>query len=342
MDVVAVARESLPSLFTVSRMRDVEIAMMQLAVGDHLERCGAMVQEHLSSGGKRIRARLVLAIAEALGVDRASAVQWAASVEMLHNATLVHDDIQDGDTLRRDQPTTWVRHGAPQAINTGDLMLMLPFVGLERLSVDDSIRWRLTRSIANRAAETVRGQSLEMDLLHCQHLDWTTFNSAVRGKTGQLLALPVEGTALMGGLTADEAQKLGEEFVLLGQIFQLQDDTRDLYASKGRGQQGCDLMEGKVSALVIAHLELHPEDEEWLLGILRTPRERTRQVDVDAAIGAFRDKGALAAVLAHIGDLRQKLETSEVLGRHPEIRIIALELADWLLKRAAFQNDLTP
>jgi len=342
MDVVALVRESLPSLFTVSHMADVETKMTDLAVGTQLERCGAMVQEHLATGGKRIRARLVLAIAEALDVDLSAATQWAASVEMLHNATLVHDDIQDGDTRRRDQPTSWVRHGAPQAINTGDLMLMLPFVGLENMNVSDAVRWKLARAIASRAAETVRGQSLEMDLLKGQHLDWTSFSCAVRGKTGQLLALPVEGVGLMAGLSAEEARELADEFVVLGQIFQLQDDTRDLYASKGRGQQGCDLMEGKVSALVIAHLDLHPEDSDRLVGILETPRERTRLSDVEWAIESFRDQGALTLVLDRIEALRAHLEYSQILERHPEIRQIALELADWLLARATHQHDVTP
>ena len=143
--------------------------------------------------------RLVLSVAEALGVNRDAATQ-AANAEMLHNATLVHDDLQDGDTMRRGHATTWVRHGAPQAINTGDLMLMLPFVGVQHVDVEDGVRWQLSRCIAERAAETVRGQSLEMDLLHGNHLDWASFSCAVRGKTGQLLALPVEGTALISGL----------------------------------------------------------------------------------------------------------------------------------------------
>lgn len=330
------------TLFSVQGMESVEGALMEMPVGGILERCALMVQEHMSSGGKRVRARLALVVAELLGVDKAAAIGWAACVEMLHNATLVHDDLQDGDILRRGVPTTWIRHGMPQAINTGDLMLMLPFVGIDEIDTDDSIRWRLSRAVARRASEAVRGQSLEMDLLDGPHRDWPTFLRAVHGKTGQLLALPVEGAALLAGFSAEEAEKLGNEFMVLGEIFQLQDDTRDLYAEKGRGQRGCDLREGKVSALVVAHLELNPQDADWLLGVLRTPRDRTSENDIDLAIRAFQDGGALASVLARIEHLNLELMDSPQLLQHPGIRTVALDLADWLLARATSNIDITP
>ena len=89
--------------------------------------CGSMLQEHLDTGGKRLRAKLTLQLAELFHIDHHDALQWALAVELLHNATLIHDDIQDGDRTRRNRPTTWSIHGVPQAINAGDLGLMLPY-----------------------------------------------------------------------------------------------------------------------------------------------------------------------------------------------------------------------
>ena len=89
-------------------------------------------------------------------------VPWAAAVELLHNATLIHDDIQDGDQVRRGQPTTWVRHGQAQAINAGDLLLMLP-LALSQLQTSDSVRWQLSWRLADQAASIVRGQSRRDD-----------------------------------------------------------------------------------------------------------------------------------------------------------------------------------
>ncbi|MCA9571733.1 MAG: polyprenyl synthetase family protein, partial [Myxococcales bacterium] len=99
----------------------VESLLLDLATGERFERLGVIAREHLATGGKRLRARLALATMQALGGDRREAVPWAAAAEMLHNATLVHDDLQDGDAVRRGHPAVWARHGANQAINVGDL-----------------------------------------------------------------------------------------------------------------------------------------------------------------------------------------------------------------------------
>ena len=78
-----------------------------------------MANYHMQSEGKRLRAILPLLVAEALGVDPGRVVPFAAACEMLHNASLVHDDLQDGDSIRRGQPAVWRKFGTPQAINLG-------------------------------------------------------------------------------------------------------------------------------------------------------------------------------------------------------------------------------
>ena len=94
--------------------------------------CGEMLQTHIKTGGKRLRAKLTLQLANVFNIDLQNAFHWAMAVELLHNATLIHDDVQDGDEVRRNKPTTWVTYGVPQAINAGDLGLMLPFQCIEK------------------------------------------------------------------------------------------------------------------------------------------------------------------------------------------------------------------
>lgn len=316
------------SLRSDELLREVELLMARLAGGDRLERTGVMVQEHLSTGGKRIRARLALSAAAALGAPRARAIGWAAACELLHNATLIHDDIQDGDLIRRGQPTTWVRHGVPQAINAGDLLLMLPFLAVTcDLALEPAVQAGLSRGLAEHAARTVRGQSEEMDLLGGAHLDRVPYLRAVRGKTGGLFALPVEGAALIAGFDEAEARLLGETFTELGVLFQLQDDVLDLYGDKGRGLPGSDLKEGKVSALVVAHLERVPEDRAWLLNLLRAPRDLTPQREVEEAIRRFRASGALHDVLDEIHAITERVRLDPHLAELPALHSLALELA---------------
>jgi len=300
--------------------------MRELVSAEIPGRGGQMVMEQLTSGGKRLRPRIVLAAAEALRVPRRTAVAWAVAIELLHNATLVHDDVQDGDRFRRGRPTVWARHGAAQAINAGDAMLMLPFLALR--SLQPSERGILSSVLAAYSVETVRGQIAELDLLPNEQLDWESYLSAAAGKTGALFALPVVGVAALAGLDEEEARDMGAPFDRLGVAFQVMDDVRDLYGKKGRNVVGSDLREGKVSALVVTHLERCPQDRRWLLEVLGASRESTPEAGVERAITAFRESGALALALERARRLRDEAEGSPVFENYPALRKVLAGLAD--------------
>jgi geranylgeranyl pyrophosphate synthase len=298
-------------------MADIERTMRDLVAKQLPERGGRMVMEQLVSGGKRIRPRIAVAAAEALGVPRRAAVSWAAAIELLHNATLVHDDVQDGDRYRRGRPTLWARHGAAQAINAGDALLMLPFLALE--GVAPSARGALSSLLASFAIETVRGQIAEIDLLPEERLDWASYVEAAMAKTGALFALPIAGIAILAGVGEHEAGEVGDPLRRFGVAFQIQDDVLDLYGDKGRDAAGSDLREGKVSALVVAHLERRPEDRAWLLDLLRAPRDATPQAGIDRATIAFRESGALGVALDRASVLRAAAERAAAWCERPQL-----------------------
>ncbi|TNE89622.1 MAG: polyprenyl synthetase family protein [Deltaproteobacteria bacterium] len=309
----------------------VERLMIRLAAGDKLERCGAMVVEHLTTGGKRIRAKLAIASALSMGASYDDAVPWAAACELLHNASLIHDDLQDGDRMRRDAPTLWVRHGMAQAINAGDLLLMLPTLALDELTCDHGVRWLLSRALSHYAADTVRGQSLEMTLLDSRRFGWDDYVRAVHGKTAGFFALPIYGSALLAGRSEAQATAVADAFATIGTIFQIQDDVIDLYGQKGREAVGADVREGKVSALVVEHMRLYPEEATWLMEVLATPRDETTDEQVDEVIRRFRDGGALEEVLDRIYDLASRVYTSPVLDAEPALRVVAIETLEKVL-----------
>lgn len=302
---------------------EVDALMIRLATGPRLDRCGAMTVEALATGGKRLRARLALAACRLLGVAEDAAIAWAAACELLHNASLVHDDVQDGDRTRRGQPTTWVRHGAAQAINVGDLLLILPTLAVEHVPVDDAVRWRLARALSDYAARTVRGQSQEMSLLSLGRVGWSDYEQAARGKTAALFALPVYGAAILAGRSEARAAALADEFERLGFVFQIQDDVLDLFGDKGRARVGSDVREGKVTALVAEHLRLFPEDGSWLLDVLSTPRERTTDAEVAEVCRRFRMDGALEEVLERVYALASASFASPVLADEPALAPVA-------------------
>jgi len=304
---------------------DVERTMRALGDGERRDPLGSIVGSHLSTGGKRIRARLALHAHAALAGEPADAVHWAAACELLHNATLIHDDIQDGDRVRRGQPAVWAEHGVAQAINAGDLMLMLPFLAVTSSGARAEVKAHLTDALARHAISTVRGQAIELSLLsRAKDSDVRrAFHDGIVGKTSALFVLPVEGAALLAGRTVEQARALSEPFANLGVLFQLQDDVLDLYGEKGRGARGADLKEGKVSSLVVEHLALRPDEASWLLGVLEAPRDETRDEDVARAIEAFRQSGALARVLSSIREHERALVECRALADVPVLHALA-------------------
>ncbi len=304
----------------------VEALMVRLS-GDG-DAAGAMVRGHLATGGKRLRARLALAALDVLGVGRERGIGWAAACELLHNATLVHDDLQDGDRTRRGHPTVWAQHGEAQAVSVGDLLLMLPFLALEHAEARPGVRWLLARALAEHAAAVARGQVEELQLAGAKELGWEAYRRAVAGKTSALFELPVEGAALLAGRAEADARDLAEAFCHLGVLFQLQDDVLDLYGDKGRERPGSDLREGKISALVVEHLALYPGDADGLRELLAAPRDATPDHEVDAAITRFREGGALEAVLRRIEQEAEASLGCPGLRDEPGLRDLAGELVE--------------
>ena len=278
-----------PSLPQVSAL------MKTFSIGQRPSGIAEMAKEHLGAGGKRFRALMTLQAAEMLGVPQRSAVYWAAAVELIHNATLVHDDIQDGDAARRGHPTVWKKHGVGQAINVGDLLLMVPYQILSCADFAPTQLRQLLGAFSHRTVETVRGQSLEMTLKDNLNFDRDTYIQALRGKTGQLLALTVEGPLILSEVEPLRASQIASGFEALGVAFQIYDDIWDLYADKGRGQVGNDLREGKISALLIAHLEKCPKDRLIVTETLKKPFEEVTVEDVAFWEQRFEASGARVA-----------------------------------------------
>ncbi len=297
--------------WTDDALPDVEAVMRRLAVAIPLERAGHGVYERLTTGGKRLRARLALASLEAFGGAREEGIGWAATCELVHDATLL--DSRGGDRVRRG-------HRAE------DLLSMLPFLALDAVDAEGEVRWRLARAVARRAEATMRGRSLALDLLGGRRTDWDTWRRATEGRNGALLALPVEGAAMIARLSPAAAWHFGQEFVRFGVLHQLADDMLDLYGDQDRGERGGDLREGKVSALVVEHLRLYPEDAPWLLGVLDAPPEDTADADVRAAIERFRWGGALTGVLVRYASLEARVLDAPLLRAVPGLHAVAREL----------------
>lgn len=311
------------TIATDSAVEKVEELMAALVTGGRDEPTGAIANEHLATGGKRLRARLALAACEALRVDENSAAAWASACELLHNATLIHDDLQDGDRLRRGKPTTWVQHGMQNAINAGDLLLVLPIEALALVEASSDVRWELSHALSIHASRVIRGQVAEHFMNQDGDASRSSYLRAIEGKTSPLFELPVFGALLLTQRSRDECLLSSESFRTLGVLFQIQDDVLDLYGEKGRDAPGADLREGKISALVVEHLERHPDRRDDLIGLLRLPRKDTPQERVVEMIDEMRSSGTLSAVLGRIQrEAKKSREQLEARGNHELIPLL--------------------
>mgnify|MGYP000053032453 CR=1 FL=1 len=288
---------------------------------------------HLGTGGKRLRALVPLLTAEALGADPVRLRPFAAACEMLHNATLVHDDLQDGDTTRRGRPTVWKRWSAAQAINLGDAMFYWAVALLGRIEASDPLRWETVELLLRGTLRVIDGQAREFQLKDDPAPTMASYVRMIEGKTSGLFEIPLVGAARLCGAAPETAEALRGAARDLGVLFQIQDDLLDLYGEKGRERRGTDVAEGKISVLVVHALERAPAGEaRRLREVLARSREETTDDDIAWADGLFRRCGAVRFALDEIARRERAAVERPELAATPRLRDLLAGLGDAFLE----------
>jgi geranylgeranyl pyrophosphate synthase len=239
-----------------------------------------LARELFASGGKRVRSKLTLKVAEVLQIPHEMALPWAAANELLHNASLVHDDIQDQDRIRRGRPTMWVQHGLDVAISVGDYLLMKPFLLVSAMKVPAEARVELNHMISEAVARMAVAQVEERQLrnsLAAKDLR-KLYLHVVSGKTSSLFDLPVTGLAVLADFSQADRAKVSQAFDIFGHFFQVWDDLKDFLGLKSKAKIGEDLREGKVTAVVTVFSQLYPEKVMALESFLSRPERSEDEV----------------------------------------------------------------
>jgi geranylgeranyl diphosphate synthase type I len=204
---------------------------------------------------------MVLLCTAACEAEWQAALPAAAAVELVHNFSLVHDDIQDNSDKRRGRPTAWVKWGAPMAINVGDALFVISnqaIIDLKKNYPADVVV-QAAGILHDSCLELTRGQFLDMSYEERTDLGVDDYWPMVAGKTAALLSACCHLGALLGG--ADEArQEAYRSFGhYLGLAFQVQDDILGIWGNEAvTGKSAAsDLVEGKNSLPVLAGLSAH-------------------------------------------------------------------------------------
>lgn len=204
--------------------------------------------------GKLVRPSLCLWACEAVGADADAALPVACALEWVHNFTLIHDDIQDGDRERRRRETVWSVWGAAQGINAGDALHTFAFELLLAPGGQGLRRMRAARALARAIRELVEGQCLDLVQEGRLQTSPRAYLRMARAKTGALLGASMEGGALVGGARLGLANVLRRAGELLGQAFQVRDDWLGVWgdpAQTGKTRDG-DLGRRKITFPVLA------------------------------------------------------------------------------------------
>jgi geranylgeranyl diphosphate synthase type I len=223
------------------------------------------------AAGKRIRPLLVLLTAAAAGGDWRRAISGAAAVELLHNFSLIHDDIEDNSPTRRGRPTVWKKWGLAQAVNTGDALFTLAHLAVMRLeaTLDSRTALQAARLLQEACLELTKGQYLDISYEGRISLTQEDYWPMVSGKTAALIAACTE----LGALTAQAApstQHAYRQFGFnLGLAFQALDDLLGIWGdSRQLGKSvSSDLVSGKKSLPVLYGLSQNgPFAQRWREG----------------------------------------------------------------------------
>jgi geranylgeranyl diphosphate synthase, type I len=255
-----------------------------------------MVRYHLAldgsgaSAGKRMRPVLGLLAYASITGEHQRALPGAAAVELGHNFSLVHDDIEDGDVERRHRPTLWTIHGIPQAINTGDTLFSLSRIALHRLTdlgFSDRTVLRLMRLYDETCLALCEGQYLDIAMSTSDELmSVDLYFDMIGRKTAALIAASIEAGAVLATEDDEVIARYRAFGWALGLAFQLNDDLLGIWGpEQTTGKEASDVLHRKKTLPVIYAWEhAGPEDRARLAALYAVADPTGPEVDEIVAI----------------------------------------------------------
>lgn len=280
----------------------------------HLGWVDASLQPCDARSGKRIRPILCLLACQGCGGAWERALPAAAALELLHNFTLIHDDVEDGDRRRRGRPTVWSLWGQAQAINVGDTLFSISQLALLRLTERDvpaATVIRAARRLNDTCVALTAGQHLDIDFERRHEVSVEEYVTMIEGKTAALMACSGELGALIAGAEADRRRSSRAFGHHLGLAFQMQDDILGIWGDPGLTGKpvGSDIVGRKKTLPILHGLERSGELRALL------SRETLSEADARRATHLLEAVGS-------------RERTEQLARKHHGLALSALEEAD--------------
>jgi geranylgeranyl diphosphate synthase type I len=308
----------------------------------HLSWVDSAFREVEARGGKRIRPLVCLLCSEAAGGEAQQALPAAAALELVHNFSLVHDDIQDGSHYRRGRRAVWDLWGAAQAINVGDGMFVLARLALHRLGargVPPDRQLAATLALDRACLSLCEGQYFDMTFEDRLDVDLDQYLRMIELKTATLLAASGQLGAIVAGAppeVVDGYHRFGHH---LGLAFQIQDDILGAWGDPSvTGKSAATDIRDKKKTLPVVYVLNHPEERHsaWELVELYSREGPLDEAGIEATLGLLERTGA-RAYAEEMAEryYRRALDSLEQAGAGAEAGAALRELAASLLRRMA-------
>lgn len=292
----------------------------------------------LEAGGKRLRPCLALTACEAVGGKAEDALEAAAAIELLHNFTLIHDDIMDQDEFRRNVKTVHVLLGVPVAVIAGDALFAKVFEAMaanaKRLGLEGARVVELFDAVSKASFEICQGQVLDMLFEGRADVSEAEYMRMVSGKTGALLEASMKVGALLGKGEPEQVRALAEYGRLIGLAFQMRDDVLGVAGEQEKFGKpiGSDVREGKQTLIVVRALATaQQEDKSTLLRALG--KQDASEAELKTAIDVLKRAGAIDYVAERARELIAQAKSKLKALPESRAREILSELADFTIKR---------
>lgn len=294
------------------------------------------IWELLLRGGKRWRPTLMLLICEALGGDVRLAKEFVVLPEIIHNGTLIVDDVEDNSDIRRGKPSIHNIYGIDVAINAGNAMYYLPLLSVMKSNLPSNTKIKIYELYIQEMINLSFGQAMDIgwhnwlkdNVTEEQYLQMCLF------KTGCLSRFSAKLGAILANASEKETEIVGRFAESIGIAFQIQDDILNIAPSQKWGKEkGEDITEGKMSLLVIYALNhLDEKRRERLKEILkkhtRNRKEIEEAIDIIISSGAIEYAKVIAKTLVEDG-----IKELDKILPESRAKILLKKLAEFFTKR---------
>lgn len=288
-----------------AKAKKVDARLMGYLERGKYQRMKDAMMHYPSAGGKRMRPVLAMTVADAIGGRGDAAIPFGCCLEIIHNFTLVHDDVIDKDPVRRGQPAVHVKWDVPTAIVAGDALFARAFDALADTDVPDKDLRRLLRMTSEAIFLVAEGQQMDVDFEKLPTVSFSDYEEMVEKKTAVLFACASEGGAIIGGGSEKQVRDMREYARLFGIAFQMWDDVLGLVGDpKKVGKPvGNDIRNGKRTLIVVHALENLKAGKQRDTLLHALGNQMATAEEVNAAIRVLQEAGSID----RIGTMAKKM-----------------------------------